>query len=38
MPDCLEMPYHPTIRNAKLVDEDGTAKGEYTYRLGANSV
>ena len=37
MPDCLEMPYHPTIRNAKLVDEDGSAKGKYTYRLGANS-
>ena len=37
MPDCLEMPYHPTIRNAKLADEDGSAKGEYTYRLGANS-
>ena len=37
MPDCLEMPYHPAIRNAKLSDEDGSAKGEYTYRLGANS-
>ena len=37
MPDCLEMPYHPTIRNAELADEDGSAKGEYTYRLGANS-
>ncbi|MCR5078173.1 MAG: carboxynorspermidine decarboxylase [Prevotella sp.] len=37
MPDCLEMPYHPAVRNAKLVDEDGTAKGEHTYRLGANS-
>ena len=37
MPDCLEMPYHPAIRNAKLSDEDGSEKGEYTYRLGANS-
>lgn len=37
MPDCLEMPYHPNVRNARLVDEDGSAKGEHTYRLGANS-
>lgn len=37
MPDCLEMPYHPTIRNARLADEDGTAQGPHTYRLGANS-
>ena len=37
MPDCLEMPYHPAVRNATLTDEDGTAKGETTYRLGANS-
>ena len=37
MPDCLEMPYHPTIRNARLADEDGAAQGLHTYRLGANS-
>ena len=37
MPDCLEMPYHPTIRNARLADEDGAAQGPHTYRLGANS-
>lgn len=37
MPDCLEMPYHPAVRNAELVDEDGSAEGENTYRLGANS-
>ena len=37
MPDCLEMPYHPAIRNARLADEDGSARGEHTYRMGANS-
>ena len=37
MPDCLEMPYHPSIRNARLADEDGSARGEHTYRMGANS-
>ena len=37
MPDCLEMPYHPSIRNARLADEDGSARGKHTYRMGANS-
>lgn len=37
MPDCLEMPYHPSIRNARLADEDRSARGEHTYRMGANS-
>lgn len=35
MPDCLEMPYHPAIRGAKVrLDTD---KGERIYRLGGNS-
>lgn len=34
MPDCLEMPYHPAVRGAKVVEE---AVGEYVYRLGGNS-
>ncbi len=35
MPDCLEMPYMPTVRSARAV-KDGTA-GEHVYRLGGNS-
>lgn len=34
MPDCLEMPYHPTVRGAKVV-EDST--DDFVYRLGGNS-
>ncbi len=34
MPDCLEMPYQPDVRNAVKLDE---AKGKYVYRLGGNS-
>jgi len=35
MPDCLEMPYHPAVRRAKVrLDTD---KGENVYRLGGNS-
>ncbi len=35
MPDCLEMPYHPAVRGAKVrLDTD---KGENVYRLGGNS-
>ena len=35
MPDCLEMPYHPAVRGAKVrLDTD---KGERIYRLGGNS-
>lgn len=33
MPDCLEMPYHPAVRGAELMDE-GT---EGAYRLGGCS-
>jgi carboxynorspermidine decarboxylase len=32
MPDCLEMPYQPVIRQA--VDKE---EGNYTYRIGGNS-
>ncbi len=39
MPDCLEMPYHPKIRHANLIDS--SIKSNYclpnTYRLGGNS-
>ncbi|MDR0536779.1 MAG: carboxynorspermidine decarboxylase [Tannerellaceae bacterium] len=33
MPDCLEMPYMPVIRNA----ETGKKNGKYVYRIGGNS-
>ena len=32
MPDCLEMPYQPAVRGARM-----DAQGPYTYRLGGNS-
>ena len=32
MPDCLEMPYQPAVRGAKMGQE-----GPYVYRLGGNS-
>lgn len=32
MPDCLEMPYQPKVRNAEIGNE-----GKYVYRLGGNS-
>ncbi|MBQ0049855.1 MAG: carboxynorspermidine decarboxylase [Bacteroidales bacterium] len=45
MPDCLEMPYKPTVRGAHIVDDilertDETAvaaPNDRTYRLGGNS-
>lgn len=41
MPDCLEMPYHPEVRGAQLVDDAGAASADaasgYRYRLGGNS-
>lgn len=39
MPDCLEMPYWPTVRGAEHVDMDttGNASEKYRYRLGGNS-
>ncbi len=36
MPDCLEMPYHPNVRGAQLVDFE-KANEPLTYRLGGNS-
>jgi carboxynorspermidine decarboxylase len=36
MPDCLEMPYQPDVRNAESV-ELGKATEPCTYRLGGNS-
>ena len=40
MPDCLEMPYQPTVRGAETVPAEAvkTARPEdYIYRLGGNS-
>ncbi len=41
MPDCLEMPYKPVVRGAKIVDiDDSNSQLEdslYIYRLGGNS-
>lgn len=43
MPDCLEMPYHPAVRNTVTLEDnaDGTAQvpdeGQYIYRLGGCS-
>lgn len=36
MPDCLEMPYWPTVRGAETL-EDITSTEENVYRLGGNS-
>lgn len=37
MPDCLEMPYHPVVRGAKLVEDDIHFNNDNVYRLGGNS-
>lgn len=40
MPDCLEMPYHPTVRGARTLADDDAAGHETeacVYRLGGNS-
>lgn len=40
MPDCLEMPYHPTVRGAETLcdgDEIGHETDRCVYRLGGNS-
>ena len=40
MPDCLEMPYQPTIRNAETLEPDyikTASPDENVYRLGGNS-
>lgn len=36
MPDCLEMPYHPRIRNAQHIEDNNTQEG-HIYRIGGNS-
>ena len=39
MPDCLEMPYHPAVRNASIVDDTChlSPLASHQYRLGGNS-
>jgi len=44
MPDCLEMPYHPVVRGASLIECNangkplaGSGNTLYIYRLGGNS-
>ncbi len=37
MPDCLEMPYQPTIRKAKSLPMDTVTKIPHIYRIGGNS-
>ena len=39
MPDCLEMPYYPDVRNAKHVEEIShlSSLTSHLYRLGGNS-
>ncbi|WP_455672465.1 carboxynorspermidine decarboxylase [Phocaeicola sp.] len=40
MPDCLEMPYQPTVRGAETLPAEAVKtvrEGEYIYRLGGNS-
>ena len=39
MPDCLEMPYQPTVRNARSLDLEAAVNGgaKHIYRLGGNS-
>lgn len=40
MPDCLEMPYHPTVRGAETLEteeEITNCKSQHIYRLGGNS-
>lgn len=37
MPDCLEMPYVPAVRGAKVVESSVCENRSYVYRLGGNS-
>lgn len=37
MPDCLEMPYMPAVRDARVLEDGGLAESPYVYRLGGNS-
>lgn len=37
MPDCLEMPYHPTVRGAETIEHPVEVTAPCLYRLGGNS-
>ncbi len=37
MPDCLEMPYTPTVRGAKIVDASNKLEDGHRFRLGGAS-
>ena len=39
MPDCLEMPYQPAVRNARSLELEAAVNGgaKHIYRLGGNS-
>ena len=39
MPDCLEMPYQPAVRNARSLELEAAVNGgaKNIYRLGGNS-
>lgn len=37
MPDCLEMPYMPTVRGAEVVPDGPHGDTLYIYRIGGNS-
>lgn len=39
MPDCLEMPYHPMVRGAEIIEDGGLEifNDKNVYRLGGNS-
>lgn len=40
MPDCLEMPYHPQVRDAETIgdtDDESLKRSPNVYRLGGNS-
>ena len=40
MPDCLEMPYMPAVRNAETLESDDPMQapaGDHVFRLGGNS-
>lgn len=37
MPDCLEMPYHPVVRGARMVENITSVNRDFLYRLGGNS-
>lgn len=41
MPDCLEMPYHPAVRGAQIIEDVSAVAGKgeesYIYRIGGNS-